>query len=472
MLKIKSISLILITILTLLSLFVFDYFAKPQSDDWGWIAFVKENGMIGAYNSMRETNQSSPFMLLVMFPIVHLQTIIPYYFLLFAIQLTLPITLFLLFSRLIVNSLSLESRLRLFLVILNLIILTFLTSWNSNTFQNAVFWLTGVLAYVLPISMFFILIDKILKVNRNFFDKVVVFVLAFLLSGVQINYIATFGIVFILFLYFRVIRVDKFLWILIGWALVSIVYTWSYPGWLTRLPVPNDLTIMDMGLNFLKLYIIGFLKEPIWSLSLFIFILYFMSDLKSVFNTMVSTQGSKRILPGLLFGIVTISIVFQIFAFNGSLGYGRVHFLTHLLMVMFIVSVLTFFVENIFNQFVKSSVGSSSLFIIVIVLYLIPLRLKFYKAKRFSDKWKTRDLYVKQSKITERGCIEVFKLPRSGILGYVDLNESVLCSSLVGCQGKIEYGKIVNYDHWVHKMHYGLTKNIIVQPVNYEIRDK
>jgi hypothetical protein len=55
------------------------------------------------------------------------------------------------------------------------------------------------------------------------------------------------------------------------------------------------------------------------------------------------------------------------------------------------------------------------------------------------------------------------ELPKSGILGYVDLQSDVQCGHYVGFKGKLEYGKIKNYDHWVHKMHYGLTQNISVE---------
>jgi hypothetical protein len=48
-------------------------------------------------------------------------------------------------------------------------------------------------------------------------------------------------------------------------------------------------------------------------------------------------------------------------------------------------------------------------------------------------------------------------------LGYVDIQSDVQCGHFVGFKGELEYSKIKNYDHWVHKMHYGLAQNISVE---------
>jgi hypothetical protein len=189
---------------------MFDYFAKPQSDDWGFQAFIDEYGMIGSFLNMRATFQTSPYMLVVMFPFILLQKVIPYFILLLIIQLSLPVSLFLLLRKFLFNSVSKWEEFKVFLILFNISILTCLTAWNTNTFQNAVFWLTGALAYILPIAMYILFIERMIKINKSLIDKILIFTLVFLLVGVQINYIVIFSIFFILILFFKVIQLDKF----------------------------------------------------------------------------------------------------------------------------------------------------------------------------------------------------------------------------------------------------------------------
>jgi hypothetical protein len=466
--SLKIILLILITLLNLGIIVFFDICAKPQSDDWGFQAFIDEYGMFGSYLNMRETFQTSPYMLVVMFPFILLQKVIPYFILLLIIQLSLPVSLFLVLKKFQYSSVSKWEEFKVFLILFNISILTYLTAWNTNTFQNAVFWLTGALAYILPISMYILFIERMIKINKSLIDKILIFALVFLLVGVQINYIVIFSIFFILILFFKVIQLDKFVYAIVVWGLMSLVYTWSYPGWLNRIPQSNELDCMDKGLNFLSLFFINFKKEPIWSLALILFIILASNILRPFFSCADGKKAQlKKFLP-LLLVIITISILLQIIAFNGNIGYGRVHFVSYLCQIIF----LFFLGINLSYYFVINEKLNIFLLLAVTILILLPLKFKLYQAKRFSKAWNEREEVILRNKNFSKDCLYLPELPKSGILGYVDLQSDVQCGHFVGFKGKLEYSKIKNYDHWVHKMHYGLTKNIIIQPVNNGFRDE
>jgi hypothetical protein len=464
----KNILLFLITFLNLGIIVFFDICAKPQSDDWGFQAFIDEYGMFGSYLNLRSTFQTSPYMLVVMFPFILLQKVIPYFILLLIIQLSLPVSLFLLLKKFNVNKVSKWEELKVFLILFNISILLYLTAWNTNTFQNAVFWLTGALSYILPISMYIVFLERMMKANKKFIDKSIIFVLVFLLVGVQINYVVIFSLFFIFTLFFKVIQLDKFLYTMLAWGLISLIYTWSYPGWLNRIPPSNELDLINKGLNFLSLFFINFKKEPIWSLGLMMLILFVSNSLRPLFfqGDIKKAEFNKFLL--LLFVILTISILFQIIAFNGNIGYGRVHFISHLCQLIF----LFFLGINLSHYLVINEKLNILLLLTVTILILLPLKFKLYQAKRFSKAWNEREEVILRNKHFSKDCLYLSELPKSGILGYVDLQSDVQCEHFVGFKGELEYSKIKNYDHWVHKMHYGLTKNIIIQPVNNGFRDE
>jgi hypothetical protein len=455
----KNILLFLITFLNLGIIVFFDFCAKPQSDDWGFQAFIDEYGMFGSFLNMRETCQTSPYMLVVMFPFILMQKVIPYFILLLIIQLSLPVSLFLLLKKFITGKVSKWEELKVFLIIFNISILVYLTAWNTKTFQNAVFWLTGALAYILPISMYILFLERIMKNNKRFIDKSIIFLLVFLLVGVQINYIIIFSIFFLLILVFKVIQLDKFVYIMLVWGLISLVYTWSYPGWLNRIPPSNELDLIDKGLNFLSLFIINFKKEPIWSLGLILLILFVSNSLRPLFYQTDIKKAEFNKLLLLLFVILTISILLQIIAFNGNIGYGRVHFISYICQILF----LFFIGINLSHYFVINEKLNILLLLTVTILILFPLKFKLYQAKRFSKAWDEREEVILRNKSYSKDCFYLPELPKSGILGYVDLQSDVQCEHFVGFKGKLKYGSIINYDHWVHKMHYGLTQNISIE---------
>jgi hypothetical protein len=346
-----------------------------------------------------------------------------------------------------------------FLILFNISILTCLTAWNTNTFQNAVFWLTGALAYILPIAMYILFIERMIKINKSLIDKILIFTLVFLLVGVQINYIVIFSIFFILILFFKVIQLDKFVYAIVVWGLMSLVYTWSYPGWLNRIPQSNELDFMDKGLNFLSLFLINIKKEPIWSLALILFIILASNILRPLFSYTDGNKAQlKKFLP-LLIVIITISILFQIIAFNGNIGYGRVHFVSHICQLLF----LFFIGINLSYYYVINEKLNILLLLTITILILFPLKFKLYQAKRFSKAWNEREEVILRNKNFSKDCLYLPELPKSGILGYVDLQNDVQCEHYVGFKGELEYSKIKNYDHWVHKMHYGLAQNISVE---------
>jgi hypothetical protein len=215
-------------------------------------------------------------MWLVMFPLILLQYFVPYGILLFVIQISLPVSIFVFAKKkLVIQNGIAQLELLAALVVVNILI--YLTAWNTNTHQNAIFWLTGVLAYVLPITLFFVVINLIIKLEKTRLDKFIILLLTFLLVGVQINYIAIFGLIGLLLFLNKKIPSDNFFKWFVVWAILSATYTWSYSGWLNRIQSGNTLEVAEKVTNFIHLLFVGILKEPVWSVSLFLLGIYLAS---------------------------------------------------------------------------------------------------------------------------------------------------------------------------------------------------
>lgn len=455
--RLKSILFFLFVFIALFTLLLFDVYAKPQSDDWGWLEFIKEYGYFGSYSSMRETSQMSPYMVLVMFPVVLLQYYVPYGILLFVIQMSLPISIFIFIKRTVAVQNRL-AQLKLLLAIILVTILIYFTAWNTNTHQNAIFWLTGTLAYVLPIAFFFGFIDRILKIEKTSFDKFLILLLTFLLVGVQINYIAIFGLIGLLFFLNKKIPLDNFFKWFVVWGILSVIYTWSYSGWLNRIQTTNNVEVFEKVTNCTHLLFISILNEPYWSLSLFLLGIYLAS--------LLSKNNSKQFrgiltwkITAQVASIILISAFLILVAFNGNMGYGRVQFLTHFMVVLFVLAIII----KIGKKYISQGLLPLGFLILSIGLFILPLKSKLWRAQKFSNAWTERESIIETQNMNGDNCVFVNKLPKSDILGYSDLNPSVTCDSFVGCMGKLRYGKINFYDNWVHKQHYNLKGNIVIR---------
>jgi hypothetical protein len=436
---------------------VFDIYAKPQSDDWGWLELIKEYGYFGSYASMRETSQMSPYMLLVMFSVVLLQYYVPYGFLLFVIQMSLPISIFV-FAKRYLSVKSKLSQLKLLSAIVTVNILIYLTAWNTNTHQNAIFWLTGALGYVLPLSIFIFCTDRLVKVKKTFFDQIVIIIFTPLLVSVQLNYVVIFGLIGIFLLIHKKIQLDYFFKLFVFWAILTAIYSWSYSSWLNRIQIGNNLAWSEKVINFVHLLLVGFLKEPLWSLSLFLLGIYLASlPSKNIYKHFIRIITWKVIAQATI--VILVSAFLILVAFNGNMGYGRVQFLTHFMVVLFILAVIV----QIGKKYVSQGLIPLGCLILSIGLFILPLKAKLWRAQRFSNAWTERGNIIEAQKIKGDRCVFVNKLPKSDLLGYSDLNPFVTCDSFVGCMGVLRYGKINFYDNWVHKQHYNLKGNIVIR---------
>lgn len=446
--RLKTILLFSFALIAIFTLLLFDTYAKPQSDDWGFLAFIQELGYIDSYSSMRETYQMTPYMWLVMFPVILLQYYVPYGILLFVIQISLPVSMYVFAKKRLVIQNRLD-QLELFAALIIVSILIYLTAWNTNTFQNAIFWLTGSLAYVLPIALYFIFLDLILKIEKTIIDKMIILMLTFLLVGIQINYILIFGLVGLLLFVNKKIRTDNFFKRFVCFGVLSAVYTWTYSGWLNRIPIGNNLELSEKVINFGHLFVIGFAEEPTWTLSIFCFGIFLAKFIKRY----VGVLHWKIVI--ITSCIILFSSLLILIAFNGSMGYGRVQFITHFMVALFSIYLIFLIPLKVVSKGYLPLLFS-------IILFVYPLKSKIWRAQRFSEAWVERENNILVQKKDGAECIFVERLPKSNLLGYVDLNESVTCDTLVGCKGDLEYKKINYYDNWVHKKHYNHEGNIVI----------
>ena len=463
--KLSKYLIFCLILISIISLIAFDYFAKPQSDDWGFIVFLEKYGFWGSYQNMRSTFQTSPYMLFVMFPMVWLQKYIPYFILLFIVQVTLPISIFFLLRNMgfISKSVSIGEKALQFGKVFLFVILTYLTAWNTNTFQNAIFWLTGALGYILPITFFLLLLGLFMKKELNVIEKITQYVLLFLLVGVQINYVVLFAFILLFIFILKKITLDRVLFV---FTLITLMYTWYYPGWLNRIPSENHMTIGKSLISFASLLKRPIISEPYWIVSLFIFILYVYNNRIMVTpkNIFLKFNFINNRLILMVLGLLLLSNMMILIAFNGELGYGRVFFISHFISVLMLFILVIPFYSLIEKTRLNGKVINILSSILMLVCFLIPLKSKIYESKRFSTKWLERDQIInaeiQNSKIA---CIHLQKLPKSGILGYVDLNDIVSCGDFIGFSGNLEYKKIQNYDNWVHQAHYKTNKSICIK---------
>jgi hypothetical protein len=455
--NIDSLFLFIICISIWITLIVLDYFAKPQSDDWGWLVFIDHYGMLGSYFNMRETFQTSPYMLLIMFPFIVLQKFIPYSILLSIIQLSLPVAISIFIRKILLLDSKKDFINNVYLLTFTFVGICYLTTWNSNTFQNAIFWLTGLLAYVLPLTLFLLFLLFVIKPRKQIVQLVATYFLAFILAGVQINYIIIFGLILTWLTWKKQIFINKETALISIWLIFSLIYTWAYPGWLKRIPSANTLDYYDIAFNYFKLLTITVVKEPYWSLSFLLMLIGFSNMTKVIYGYSILKYHGKSLLSFISI-LLLISITLHLFAFKGQLGYGRVYFVSYSILIMVTVLLLLL----IFNRF---KIGNRIRLICLslsLMLFYLPLKNKLYQSSRFSAFWIKRDSYLKNNKTGNNDCIKVKKLPKSGILGYVDLSDNVSCSDSVGYQNILTYGSIKNYDNWVFQQHYRLENKIVI----------
>jgi hypothetical protein len=279
-----------------------------------------------------------------------------------------------------------------------------------------------------------------------------------LLVGVQINYIAIFGLIGLLLFLNKKIPSDNFFKWFVVWGILSAVYTWSYSGWLNRIQSGNNLEVAEKVTNFIHLLFVGILKEPVWSVSLFLLGIYLVSlPSKKIYKYFIRIITWKVIAQAM--GVILVSAFLILIAFNGDMGYGRVQFLTHFMVVLFILAVIV----QIGKKYVSQGLIPLGCLLLSIGLFILPLKAKLWRAQRFSNAWTERGNIIEAQKIKGDDCVFVNKLPKSDLLGYSDLNPSVSCDTFIGCIGDLKYGKISYYDNWVHKQHYNLKGNIVIR---------
>ena len=252
-------------------------------------------------------------------------------------------------------------------------------------------------------------------------------------------------------------------------SVLSILYTWSYPGWLNR--IDNSSEGFDKSVyfwNFFRLTLKSFNSEFFWVFSLIFFLIVVILKLKIKYPPTFSKViiSKKGIL--FLFILIVISNVLILIAFNGNLGYGRVHYINHILVVALLILIGLYFLKKIRLNF---SSLTNVFTVMSLILFLIPLKTKIYNARKFSERWNRRDKFIKEKLASNdfNNCVIVEELPKSGILGYVDLKDEIKCDDFIGYVDELDYTKISNYDNWVFMKHYNTQFQIVL---NKDVKNK
>jgi hypothetical protein len=456
-----------IFLILLVSLLVyFDFMARPQSDDLGFINILNHFGYYGTYSSMRETFQASPYLMLITFPLNIVSVNFHYGTVLLFQQLFLAGSFALGLTTVAIRMKSFDvPHILGFLLVLPFYFLT----WNTDTYQNAVFWVTGSSAYMLPIAFFMIAI----LLRTNIKTRIWTIPFWFLLAGTQINYILVFGLIYLLLIRERIIPIDRLLWIELVIILMFLAYTWGYPGVLVRINAAQGE--VTSAVNFFSGFLIRlpdflvnpFIHEPFLYLLMLVLIAFLLHTNDSFRKLLYSFHAVIARLVVYIFAVWLVHSFVLYAAFKPGIGYGRVHFLMEFIVYLLTILIFSVFYRKLdsipsFASFLK--ISFYTLAIGVVVLSGIRLRDIAYRARNFAKAYDDRiRVLLAEKEFGRTDCLLVKRFPNSGILGYVDLSEQIKCNHPSSDGGYI-YPKIVNYDNWVFEEYYHLPYSLRTVP--------
>jgi hypothetical protein len=443
------------------------YKSRMQSDDLGFIVYIEHHkGIWNFYQLCRDTFESNIWQLLVIFPGVYLAKYIPHFYIFLVIYLLFGASLYTFFKKQAVNQKVEPSLFELILLAIFFLLFLVFTLWNRDTFQNAVFWLTGALSCILTLAL---IIWTLQAIDRKPF--LLSFILFILVSNTRSNYILIFGLLIIFYLALNFKKEKKHLryWILNAAAFaIGFVYYISGEGLKKRLSaVGHDSTrqtsvfqSIDIGsaVSGMRHYF----TEPGYFLLFTLILFWIFSLYPRIRNIFLFSIGNLLMLVGGLTIVLFIHEFFISWLLKTNNGYGRMYPFPQAIFLFLWMSICAWLFELgkkitlRFNliPYKNIMVLISGSFTLAIVVYIFNHHLKndIFRANRLASEYDARYAIVEKYRDSlDIHCMVFNRFSNSGIIGFHDIPTTYGCDFYR--RERWFYGGITDYDSWVFQKH-------------------
>jgi hypothetical protein len=451
------IGLMLLTFLLLL------YKSRMQSDDLGFIVYIEHHkGIWNFYQLCRDTCESNIWQLLVIFPGVYLAKYIPHFYIFLVIYFLFGASLFFFFKRLAVNQRVEPNLFELILLALFFLLYLVFTLWNRDTFQNAVFWLTGALSCMLTLAL---IISTLQSIEKK--SVVLSFFLFMLVSNTRSNYILIFGLLIVLYLALNFKNEKKYLlyWVInaTGFA-IGFIYYISGEGLKKRLSSEGHGSTEQMSvlhIEDISSAISGmqrYITEPGYFLFFTLILFWIFSLYPRIKNLFFLSVNNLIILVGCLTIILFIHELFISWLLKTNSGYGRIYPFPQAIFLFLWMSICAWLfdlgkkITLRFNliPYKSTMVLISGSFTLAIVVYIFNHHLKndIFRANRLASEYDARYAIVEKYRDSlDVRCMVFNRFSNSGIIGFHDIPTTYGCDFYR--RERWFCGGITDYDNWV-----------------------
>lgn len=442
--------------------------SRMQSDDLGFINYMRHHGgILGFYAQMRNAVDAGIFMLVIGLPLYALTTWIPQVAVMLAVYGVLILALFRVFKAgLAYAGRPLPTRQELYLLSIFFLLALVFTLWNRQTFQNAIFWFTGVAVYITSVCIALLTLEAIIK--RNIWTIASLIVIA---TNTRVNNLMILALIALPFLvkdWKEGWKNRRFWAVAILSGLLGIGYYLQAPGLYKRIGQEPGVHIQQDVMDLLFKALEGFgayFTEPIYLLLFSIFFLL----IAWVFPG-IAKAGRLETREWVIFSIFMLFVLYLhnlllVGIFKTDYGYGRIFSFPHVLFLVFWFVLLR---NTLYAWVFEHTPRLSAVLLPVVFLAAFgivgwgQLRWDVYKARRLAAEYDARYKLVSDYREKrEVKCMVFNGFSESGIIGFHDI--PVIEAFRCGYQrsSSWDYGDIADYDSWVFQQYYGVPFRIV-----------
>ncbi|MFZ4428476.1 MAG: hypothetical protein ACOYOO_15060 [Saprospiraceae bacterium] len=457
------------TIAFLLAAFIYLLFqSRLQSDDLGFINYMRHHGGVTAfYIQMRNAVDAGIFMLVIGLPLFALSTWIPAVAIMLGIY---GVLVYILFRALRAGigyaGRTLPSRQELYLLALFFLLALVFTLWNRQTYQNAIFWFTGVAVYITSVCVALLALEAVIR--RNIWTIAPLIIIA---TNTRINNLMVLGLVALPFLLmdWRAGRKNIQFWaVAVLSGLLGIGYYLQAPGLYKRLGRGAGSEMQQGVSDFLIKAFEGFgayFTEPLYLLLFSVLFLLIVWAFPGI--SRASRLENRELLYFSLFALFVLYLhnLLLVFIFKADYGYGRIFSFSHLL---FLISWAVLLRNTLYAALFEHIPRPAAVLLPLIFIAVFgtvtwgQLRWDIYKARRLAAEYDARYSLVERYRDTPGAKCMVFnRFSESGIIGVHDIP----VTEVFGCgyrrTASWDYGDIADYDNWVFQQYYGVPFRIV-----------
>lgn len=442
--------------------------SRLQSDDLGFINYMRHHGGVtGFYVQMRNAVDAGIFMLVIGLPLFALTTWIPAVAVMLIVYGILVWALFrVLKAGLGYAGRTLPSGQELYLLSFFFLLALVFTLWNRQTYQNAIFWFTGVAVYIASVCVALLALEAIIK--RNIWTIAPLIAIA---TNTRVNNLMILALIALPFLVtdWRAGRKNMRFWaIAILSGLLGIGYYLQAPGLYRRLGQDTGAETSQGISDYLIKAFEGFgayFTEPMYLLLFSILFLLIVWAFPGIAKA--SRLATREWVSFSIFALFVLFLhnLLLVFIFKADYGYGRIFAFSHLLFLVFWIVILRHTLYAVLFEAIPR------LSAVLLPLGLIAvfgtaawgqLRWDVYKARRLAAEYDARYRLVSDYRDTAGvKCMVFNRFSDSGIIGFHDIP----VIEAFGCgyrrASSWDYGDIADYDSWVFQQYYGVPFRIV-----------